>query len=132
MAEEWKNSFDLVNQRLVLNHFTPDDIKKVIRQLYNCVKPGGWIQLVEYNIDAQVSDSRATCYKSVYGLSKFMILTAPIAHIVTEALEDVGAEEIGVIPVPLKIGSSHPNPETGALGAKNASALLEVYLRHLR
>lgn len=132
MPEEWKNNFDLVNQRLVLNHFKPEDIKKVVRQLFNCVKPGGWIQLVEYNVDTHVSDSRATCYRSVYGLSRFMILTVSIAHIVIEALEEAGGEDVGVIPVMLKIGSSHENPEMGMLGAKNASALLDVYLRHLK
>lgn len=47
--EDWQNSFDLVHQRLVLvvaGNF--DAAVKTIQRLIGLVKPGGWLQLVEY------------------------------------------------------------------------------------
>jgi hypothetical protein len=45
--QDWKQSFDLVHQRLVLAACDPKSSKDVIAALFAMVKPGGWIQLLE-------------------------------------------------------------------------------------
>ena len=48
---DWPKSFDLVHQRLGLAGSSPTPIPDVVTNLIGLVKPGGWIELVELDID---------------------------------------------------------------------------------
>ncbi|KAF2259670.1 S-adenosyl-L-methionine-dependent methyltransferase [Lojkania enalia] len=51
ISEPWPEKehrmFDLVHQRLTLPGGAPTPLQQIVRQLFDLVKPGGWIQLVE-------------------------------------------------------------------------------------
>lgn len=54
VMDEWpemdKNAYDLVHQRYCLAMFSAEKDKKIIKALFDLVKPGGYIQLVDANL----------------------------------------------------------------------------------
>ncbi|KAL8996933.1 MAG: hypothetical protein Q9188_006449 [Gyalolechia gomerana] len=46
-AWDWSNSFDVIHQRLLVWGLAESDWPLVLRNQYNALKPGGWIQIVE-------------------------------------------------------------------------------------
>ena len=48
---EWKNTFDLVHQRLMMLAFTPVQWRQVLQHYFDVLKPGGYIQLFEFDAD---------------------------------------------------------------------------------
>ncbi|KAK4099518.1 hypothetical protein N658DRAFT_508562 [Parathielavia hyrcaniae] len=57
LPQEWNHNFDLVHQRFLCPAFAPDTVREMIGRLMECVKPGGWIQLVEPAANENVSAS---------------------------------------------------------------------------
>ena len=51
MHPEWADRFDLVHQRLMFFAFTPEQWPNVLQSYFRVTKPGGYIQLFEYNPD---------------------------------------------------------------------------------
>jgi SAM-dependent methyltransferase len=47
---EWTNHFDLIQERLLLNAFTPEDWRRVLKNYYNVLKPGGYLQMWETDL----------------------------------------------------------------------------------
>ncbi|KAK8119956.1 uncharacterized protein PG998_004582 [Apiospora kogelbergensis] len=56
---EWKHSFDLVHQRLVLGACGSFPHATAVRNLAELVKPGGWIQLIEPDQTCGIQDGPA-------------------------------------------------------------------------
>ena len=56
--EDWRRSFDVVHQRLVLAASGPAQ-QKAVHSLAELVKPGGWIQLIEGNNTPDETDGPA-------------------------------------------------------------------------
>ncbi|KAI1116905.1 S-adenosyl-L-methionine-dependent methyltransferase [Nemania sp. NC0429] len=52
------NHFDLVNSRLVAGGINSERWTGYIRDIYRCLRPGGWVQMVEIDFNAQ-SDNGA-------------------------------------------------------------------------
>ena len=50
-ADEYRQSFDLVHQRFVLMACNDQNSVEAIRRLFECIKPGGWIQLHDGDMD---------------------------------------------------------------------------------
>ncbi|KAJ5409556.1 uncharacterized protein N7487_003915 [Penicillium crustosum] len=48
--EDFQNSFDVVHQRFVLTVCSDQAAQDAVRNLFACVKPGGWIELHEGNM----------------------------------------------------------------------------------
>jgi hypothetical protein len=48
LPKEWKNKFTLVHQRLLLNGLRKHEWETALREIYNALKPGGWVQLLEW------------------------------------------------------------------------------------
>ena len=47
---EWVDHFDLVHQRLMLSVFTMGQWRQVLQDLFKVLKPGGYLQLLEFDI----------------------------------------------------------------------------------
>lgn len=59
---EWRDSFDLVHQKLVLAACDPASAKRAVAELFAMVKPGGWIQLLECDHSGGFTPEQAAMY----------------------------------------------------------------------
>lgn len=53
---EWNEKFDLVHQRFVMPGASPETVPSVVERLAKTLKPGGWLQLVEMDVDPTPSN----------------------------------------------------------------------------
>ncbi|KAI8145788.1 hypothetical protein BJV82DRAFT_511228 [Fennellomyces sp. T-0311] len=44
-----ENSFDFCHQRMMLSAYHGEDVAYVIREMHRLLKPGGWLEMVEYD-----------------------------------------------------------------------------------
>ena len=56
--------FDLVNSRLLADGIDTDRWRSYVRDLFNVLKPGGWLQMVEVHMLFQSDSGRDTTYLS--------------------------------------------------------------------
>lgn len=43
----WRDKFDLIHLRIMASAFTPPETEKLMKQIYDCLEPGGWIEQME-------------------------------------------------------------------------------------
>ncbi|KAJ5540463.1 hypothetical protein N7494_005539 [Penicillium frequentans] len=43
----WREKFDLIHLRIMASAFTPSETEKLMKQIYDCLEPGGWIEQME-------------------------------------------------------------------------------------
>lgn len=43
----WREKFDLIHLRILASAFTPSETEKLMKQIYDCLEPGGWIEQME-------------------------------------------------------------------------------------
>ncbi|CAG8606382.1 3488_t:CDS:2 [Acaulospora colombiana] len=57
------NSFDYLHMRFCWSHFTRDQWRNVVlSELMRVIKPGGWLEIVDFSVDAQNKGPIATKY----------------------------------------------------------------------
>lgn len=49
LPDSWSNRFDLIHQRLLVCGLLRKDWPTALSQMYRALRPGGWVQLAEYN-----------------------------------------------------------------------------------
>ncbi|KAF5360609.1 hypothetical protein D9756_005159 [Leucocoprinus leucothites] len=49
LPKEWSNKFDLVHQRLLVLALRNDEWRTAINEMFRVLRPGGWLQLYEYD-----------------------------------------------------------------------------------
>lgn len=132
IPKNWHNSFDLVHQRFIFPSFSDENLAKVLDGLIGCVKPGGWIQIVEPDATARVSDPRAKAFELMQRISgKVMRNPSPGAKVL-EHLQQAGMQNVGFRAVDMQVGVSHENREIGIRGRKNFQAVLDQYMSACR
>ncbi|KAK7466434.1 hypothetical protein VKT23_005156 [Stygiomarasmius scandens] len=69
LPEDWSNSFDLVNQSLLMGAITRDEWRQNLLEVYRVLKPGGRVQLFEADIISLESQPGTACEKLrlIYG-----------------------------------------------------------------
>ncbi|KAJ5954126.1 hypothetical protein N7501_008405 [Penicillium viridicatum] len=77
---DWSNAFHFVHQRFVIPLFKAEEVPLVLSNLTGCVKPGGWIQLVEMDFQTPVSEPLESC-KAVQTVHKLTssVVSDPLA-----------------------------------------------------
>ncbi|KAI1176318.1 O-methyltransferase-domain-containing protein [Nemania sp. FL0916] len=73
--KEWRNSFDLVHQRLVLSACDPAAAKRAVSELFAMVKPGGWIQLLECDHSGGFTPEQAAIYPATKRFGDLVLKT---------------------------------------------------------
>ncbi|KAJ6101981.1 hypothetical protein N7486_004408 [Penicillium sp. IBT 16267x] len=125
----WKNSFDFVHQRFVIPLFKTEEVPLVLRNLIGCVKPGGWIQLVEMDFQTPVSKPIELC-KAVQTVHKLTstVVSDPLASTkLAGRLTEEGLVNVGYKAIEMVAGSSHPDPELGERGKRNMLSVLGFF-----
>ncbi|OAA63431.1 hypothetical protein SPI_03594 [Niveomyces insectorum RCEF 264] len=126
---EWKNGFDFVHQRFVTPLFQEKEVQPVLRSLINCVKPGGWIQLVEMDFKTPVSEPLESCptARKFHEITS-SIVSDPLACTKLAArLKDEGLQDVGFKTVDMIAGKAHPNPELGERGRRNMLSVMAYF-----
>lgn len=127
------NSFDLVHQRLVFGA-CPDG-PLVVKNFYDLLRPGGWIQLVE--ADIMGTDDDGPAHKQFLALlnelfKSFGLKKLPYSTEMAGWLKQSGFENVGEWVVPYVIGRKMDEPTLRSQGVEsNRSAIqgLGVYAK---
>lgn len=125
----WKSSFDFVHQRFVIPLFKTEEVPLVLRNLIGCMKPGGWIQLVEMDFQTPVSKPIESCpaVQAVHKLTSTVVADPLASTKLAGRLTDEGLVNVGYKAIEMVAGSSHPNPALGERGQKNMLSILGFF-----
>ena len=137
VADSWpeneQGTFDLVHQRLTLPGAAPAPLPSAIQNLFDLVKPGGWIQLVE---------AEQICPESGPVFSQFLDLVRDVfdatgagweyAGKMREWLEDAGAVDIREISVDMALGATHKDKTLAEKGATCTAGAIAGLVMHAK
>lgn len=126
---EWSNAFDFVHQRFVIPLFKAEEVPLVLSNLTGCVKPGGWIQLVEMDFQTPVSEPIEECkaVQTVHKLTSGVVSDPLAATKLAGRLSENGFVNVGYKAVDMVAGSANANPEMGKRGARNMLSVLGFF-----
>jgi len=116
--EEWRESFDIVHQRLTLVAAGPAT-KTAVHGLAALVKPGGWIQLIEG--DGDLNDKTGPAFRDFVQLMKDVFKVMGTSLTLSRDLAPMLSEE-GFVDVQERVvvghlGASNADPELARQGA---------------
>ncbi|KAF3389517.1 hypothetical protein F1880_003275 [Penicillium rolfsii] len=125
----WENAFDFVHQRFVIPLFKDEEVPQVISNLCGCVKPGGWIQLVEMDFKTPVSEPIESCkaVQAVHNLTSSIVSDPLAATKLASRLSEAGFVNVGFRAVDMIAGSANPDSELGQRGARNMLSILGYF-----
>lgn len=125
----WNSAFDLVHQRFVISDFEEDEVQQVIQRLANCIKPGGWIQLVEADFGACVSTpiDEIKAFRMIHTLTGRVMADhrAPIK--LSACVEAAGMTKVSIQIIDMVAGKAHPDAMLGQYGSDNLQLMFEYY-----
>ncbi|KAG2039916.1 S-adenosyl-L-methionine-dependent methyltransferase [Suillus americanus] len=110
----WTDSFQLVNQRLLMTAFSQENWDTALEQIYRVLAPGGWVQLVE--ISQCISGERSREFYAMFRdlFSKRGVLNDCADHI-PKFLKDAGFDQVKAQRYELSIGGP---PDSGGINAE--------------
>ncbi|KAI0401585.1 S-adenosyl-L-methionine-dependent methyltransferase [Xylaria palmicola] len=131
--QEWKQSFDLVQQRLVLGACGSFPFAEAVKNLTELVKPGGWIQLIEPDQTCGVTDGPAMrdFITLVSWVFENMGGNVRYAYEVKGWLQEAGMVEVEERSIPLFLGASIPDPELAKRTARSTADAMIPLLKYL-
>ncbi|KAF4762285.1 hypothetical protein N7455_003216 [Penicillium solitum] len=126
---DWSNAFDFVHQRFVIPLFKAEEVPLVLSNLTGCVKPGGWIQLVEMDFQTPVSEPLESCkaVQTVHKLTSGVVSDPLAATKLAGRLSENGFVNVGYKAVDMVAGSANPDREMGERGARNMLSVLGFF-----
>ncbi|GAP84850.2 putative umta methyltransferase [Rosellinia necatrix] len=127
------NQFDLVNSRLVAGGINSGRWTQYIRDIFRCLRPGGWVQMAEIDFNAQsdngsLTDNSALRHWSqtyLHAMSQCKNPRAPRA--LGQWLRDAGFTEVDerMIPLPMCAwGDNQRDYNIGTANEENVRMLL--------
>ncbi|KZF23928.1 hypothetical protein L228DRAFT_281054 [Xylona heveae TC161] len=125
---EWANKFDLVHQRFVIPLFKEAEVPNVLKNLTGCVKPGGWIQLVEMDFSAYVQAEKTTAINMLHTLTNSIVSDPKAATKLGRRLEEQGFVNVHSEGINLVAGNAPESSELGERGSRNMLAVLQYFM----
>lgn len=119
LPAEWSQHFDLVHQRFVFPGFSAQTIQEFLGRLMGCVKPGGWIQLVEPCAGENVSGPDPVAFHVLHRLAQMCMRCPNPRDVILSALKEGGFVNINVQTEDIVIGKYQPNREMDVQGRKS-------------
>ncbi|RHZ44676.1 N-methyltransferase gliN [Aspergillus thermomutatus] len=127
---EWRDSFDLVHQKLVIACVPPEEGRQALYRLVELAKPqSGWVQFTEGSLEHLTPEQR----QRYPVLARFQTLVADMlpnfgwnprpGKLVRQWLEEYGLEEVQEKVMEIPIGAGNSNPKLGEMAKQN---MLEV------
>ncbi|KAI1180733.1 S-adenosyl-L-methionine-dependent methyltransferase [Nemania sp. FL0916] len=128
-----QNHFDLVNSRLVAGGINNERWTGYIRDIFRCLRPGGWIQMVEVDMNAQSDNGALTDNSALRQWSQTYL------HAMAQCKNPRAPRQLGgwlrsagftdvderMIPLPMCAWADHPrNYDIGAANQENVRMLL--------
>ncbi|KAK7178675.1 gliotoxin biosynthesis protein [Paraphaeosphaeria sporulosa] len=92
----WQEQFDLVHQRFVFPGLAEKQVREFLGKLMGCVKPGGWIQLIEPAANENVSGPAPTAFHMLHKLADTCMLSPNPKEIILSELKSGGFVDINV------------------------------------
>lgn len=138
MAEPWQSSehykYDIVHQRLSLPGAAPHaSLLTAVKNMFDLVKPGGWIQLVEAE---QVGPDSGPVFEQFLDLVKLVFNTTgagwTYAQDLKGWLEEAGAVDVQEVSVDMAFGAAHPNPVLAEKGATCTAEAISGLVLHAK
>ncbi|PTB62211.1 S-adenosyl-L-methionine-dependent methyltransferase [Trichoderma citrinoviride] len=122
LPAEWTANFDLVHQRFIFPSFSVEMIESILERLANCVKPGGWIQLVEPAANENVSGPGPSAFTTLHKIANLFMQCPSPKETVLSHLTKLGFVNINVHSVDIVIGKFQDNSELDIRGRKSMRA----------
>jgi hypothetical protein len=124
LPDEWNQNFDLVHQRFVFPSCTAPTIRQFLGRLMACVKPGGWIQLVEPAAGENVSSPDAVGFAVLHRLVDLWMKSPDPKDAILSTLQEGGFVNVSIQTEDILVGVSQNNRELDARGRKNMGEML--------
>ncbi|RYP29374.1 hypothetical protein DL767_006760 [Monosporascus sp. MG133] len=119
LPAEWNQYFDLVHQRFVFPGFPSQTIKEFLGRLMGCVKPGGWIQLVEPCASENVSGPDPTAFAVLHQLANMCMQCPNSRDVILSKLKEGGFVNVNIQTCDIVIGKYQDNREMDVRGRKS-------------
>ncbi|KAF2092844.1 hypothetical protein NA57DRAFT_69591 [Rhizodiscina lignyota] len=125
LPDEWKANFDLVHQRFVCPGFSELQIRECLGRLMECVRPGGWIQLVEPAANENVSGPDPTAFMVLHRFADKCMQSPNPRDLILSILKEGGFINVNVEGLDLVVGKFQGNRELDVRGRKSMRAAVE-------
>ncbi|KAL7811110.1 S-adenosyl-L-methionine-dependent methyltransferase [Trichoderma gracile] len=122
LPAEWTADFDLVHQRFIFPSFPVETVEKILERLANCVRPGGWIQLVEPAANENVSGPGPSAFTTLHQIASLFMKCPSPKEVILLQLTKLGFVNINVHSVDIVIGKFQDNRELDIRGRKSMRA----------
>ncbi|KAJ5162092.1 hypothetical protein N7492_007484 [Penicillium capsulatum] len=133
----WEEPFDLIHLRQLLGAFTPDGWDSLYRQCFDNLKPGGWIEQVEFDIRVESDDASlppdsnlAQWGNIFFGCADRAGRSLKTQETMRAAIEKAGFVDVQEVLYKVPLGAWHQDPllkETGQLHYHHWETGLEGY-----
>lgn len=124
--EEWKGTFDLVHQRLVVAGGGSKQ-REAIQALAALVKPGGWIQLIEAT--NKFPDSNGPAMKdlvvTMHAMMTFLGANLQVADKMGDWLEEAGFVDVQSCVIQTKLGATNPDATLAKRGVFSTATVAQ-------
>ncbi|KAL7814999.1 S-adenosyl-L-methionine-dependent methyltransferase [Trichoderma aethiopicum] len=122
LPAEWTANFDLVHQRFIFPSFPVETVEEILERLANCVKPGGWIQLVEPAANENVSGPGPSAFTTLHQIANLFMQCPSPKETVLSQLTKLGFVNINVHSLDIVVGKYQESRELDIRGRKNMRA----------
>lgn len=122
LPAEWTMRFDLVHQRFLFPGFSISTIEKFLERLTRCVKPGGWIQLIEPAANENVSGPGPSAFTSLHQIANVFMQCPNPKEAILSQLRTIGFININIQTLDIVIGKFQDNRELDIRGRKSMRA----------
>jgi hypothetical protein len=119
LPAKWSQYFDLVHQRFVFPGFSSQTIKKFLGRLMECVKPGGWIQLVEPAANENVSGPDPTAFTVLHQFADLCMQCPNPRDVILSKLKEGGFINVNIQTSDIVVGKFQDNRELDVRGRKS-------------
>jgi hypothetical protein len=124
----WTNDFDLVHSRVGLAGCGPFPIELAVKNMVSLVKPGGWIQLDEMDLEEQ--EAQAGIGGELGSLIKSVFTSAGGDPLFVRKLRnwllEVGLENVEQKLIRVPFGNTSPHPEIAKKGIESFAMSAEA------
>ncbi|KAJ7619886.1 S-adenosyl-L-methionine-dependent methyltransferase [Mycena rosella] len=118
LPSDWSNKFSLVHQRLLMIALQIPEWPVALREIYRVIRPGGWVQLGEFNAWAEGDTPNKPCMEKLVAMFRCLVKSR---NLYIDCAKDMPRmlEEAGFVDVQCKSRMPKIGKWAGELGVAN-------------